>query len=127
MWFSSRIQHTPPPSNDRKMAPVLAYSNYSDKINGVPQGSILGLPLFNIYVSDMFYNIDKRNVASYAEKTTLYISDFNLEEVIQKLELIHNNLLECFKHNHMKANAGKCHLVVTGDTDETAKIGEFDE
>ena len=26
----------------------------------------------------------------------------------------------------MKANADKCHLLVTRDTDETAKIGEFD-
>ena len=26
----------------------------------------------------------------------------------------------------MKANAGKCHLLVTRDVDVTAKIGEFD-
>ena len=26
----------------------------------------------------------------------------------------------------MKANADKCHLLVTKDTDVTAKIGEFD-
>ena len=26
----------------------------------------------------------------------------------------------------MKANADKCHLLVTRDTDVTAKIGEFD-
>ena len=50
----------------------------------------------------------------------------NLEEVIQKLELTTNNLLEWFKSNHMKGNADKCHLLVTRDTDVTVKIGEFD-
>ena len=103
-----------------------AYSTYSDILYGVPQGSILGPLLFNIYISDMFYDIDICDIASYADDNTPYTSDFNLEEVIQKLELTTNNLFEWFKNNHMKANADKCHLLVTRDTDVTAKIGELD-
>ena len=74
----------------------------------------------------MFYDIDICDIASYADDNTPYTSDFNLEEVIQKLELTTNNLFEWFKNNHMKANADKCHLLVTRDTDVTAKIGELD-
>ena len=74
----------------------------------------------------MFYDIDICNIASYADDNTTYTSDFNLEEVIQKLELITNNLFEWFKNNHMKANADKCHLLVTRYTNVTAKIGELD-
>ena len=60
-----------------------AYSTYSDILYGVLQGSILGPLLFNVYISDMFYDIDLCDVASYADDNTPYISDFNLEEVIQ--------------------------------------------
>ena len=67
----------------------------------------------------MFYDIDICD-------NTPCTSDFNLEEAIQKLELTTNNLFEWFKNNHMKANADKCHLLVTRDTDVTAKIGDFD-
>ena len=74
----------------------------------------------------MFYDIDISHTASYADDNTPYTSDFNVEEVIQKLELTTNNLFEWFKNNHMKANAEKCHLLVTRDTDVTAKIGERD-
>ena len=74
----------------------------------------------------MFYDIDICDIASYADDNTPYTSDFNLEEVMQKLELTTNNLFEWFKNNHMKANTDKCHLLVTRDTDVTAKIGEFD-
>ena len=70
----------------------------------------------------MFNNIDKRNITSYAEDNTPYTSDFNLEELIQKLELTTDNLFEWFRNNHMKANADKCHLLVTTNTDVTAKI-----
>ena len=103
-----------------------AYSTYSDILYGVPQGSILGPLLFNIYISDMFYDIDICDIASYADDNTPYTSNFNLEEVLQKLELTTNNLFEWFKNNHMKANTDKCHLVVTRDIDVTFKIGEFD-
>ena len=100
-----------------------AYSTYSDILYGVPQGSILGPLLFNIYISNMFYHIDIYDIASYSDDNTPYTSNFNLEEVMQKLELTTNNLFEWFKANHMKANAGKCHVLVTRDTDVTAKIG----
>ena len=53
----------------------------------------------------MFYDIDIWDIASYANDNTPQTSDFNLEEVIQKLELTTNNLFELFKNNHMKAKA----------------------
>ena len=74
----------------------------------------------------MFYDIDNCDIASNADDNTPYTSDFNLEEVIQKLASTTNNLFEWFKNNHMKANADNCHLLVTTDTDVTAKIGELD-
>ena len=88
-----------------------AYSTYSDILYGVPQGSIRSPRLFNIYISDMFYDIHKCDIASYADDNTQYTSNFNLEEVIQKLELTTNNLFEWFKNNYMKANVGKCDLL----------------
>ena len=74
----------------------------------------------------MSYDIDICDIASYADDNTPYSSDFNLEEVIQKLELTTNNLFEWLKNNHMKAKADKCHLLVTRDIDITAKIEELD-
>ena len=70
--------------------------------------------------------MNKCDIASYADDNTLYINDFNLEEVTKKLESTTNNLFEWFNNNHMKDNADKCHLLVTKDTDVTAKIGESD-
>ena len=86
-----------------------AYSTYSDILYGIPKGSILYLLLCSIYISDMFYDIDNCYITSYADDNTPYTSDCKLEEVMQKLELITNNLFQWLKNNHTKANANKCH------------------
>ena len=44
---------------------------------------------------------------------------------MSNLEKSTNSLLNWFKENHMKANADKCHLLVSSDESCTAKIEDF--
>ena len=102
-----------------------AYSTYCEILFGVPQGSILGPLLFNIYICDMFYDINECDIASYADDNTPYISSSNLDTVINKLEESTNKLFQWFMNNHMKANADKCHLLITGNCETSAIINKF--
>ena len=54
------------------------YSSWCDILAGVPQGSILGPLLFNIFTSDLFLFIGV-DIANYADDNTLYVChlDFN--------------------------------------------------
>ena len=70
----------------------------------------------------MFSDIDDCDIASYADDNTPYASSINLDALINKIEQCTNNLFQWFSNTHMKANADKCHLLVTGNYDVSANI-----
>ena len=94
------------------------FSSWTELLSGVPQGSVLGPLLFNIYLNDLFLVNKNTDVCNFADDTTIYSCDQDLRTVIRNLE--HDSLLclEWFECNYMKLNADKCHLLISGHKHE---------
>ena len=65
-------------------------------------------------------------VCNFADDTTFYVCDKDLNTLINRLEHETALVAERFENNFMKLNQDNCHLLVSGHKHETvwAKIGE---
>ena len=102
-----------------------SFSTWIETSVGVPQGSVLGPLLFNIYLNDQFMFVTDCKICNYADDTTIYVCDDNHESVLDKLESETLILSEWFRNNYMKLNGDKCHLMIFGQksNDLSIKIG----
>lgn len=78
----------------------------------MPQGSVLGPLLFNIYLNDLFFTLN--DVCNFADDTTPYVCDLSLQRVLEQLEHHCDLAINWFDCNFMKLNTDKCHLLVSG-------------
>ena len=110
-WYRTKINHK--------------FSSWKELSQGVPQGSVLGPLLFNIYLNDLFFLSEFTDLCNFADDTTFYACDMDLNSLIKRLE--HDSFLaiEWFENNNMKLNQDKCHLLVSGYKNENvwANIG----
>ena len=84
------------------------FSDWERITTGVPQGSILGLLLFNIFLSDLVLFISHSSFSNYADDNTLYTFEGNLKEIKDNLRNSFDTVL----------NAGKCHFMCLGNNTE---------
>ena len=89
---------------------------------GVPQGSVLGPLLLNIFINDIFLLLDETEICNYADDTTIYCSHQELQEVTLRLKNDTVELRNWFAENFMKLNEEKCHLLVFGEKDTEMSI-----
>ena len=83
-------------------------SLWSTIVKGVPQGSILGPLLFNIFLNDLFLIIEKAMLANYADDNSMHQS--HKDPSIAKSELLSDvqNAISWFRKNYMSVNPENC-------------------
>ena len=78
---------------------------------GVPQGSILGPLLYLIYVNDIAESTNAK-ILSFADDTSLYVSDCNVDNLFRKANIAANNLFDWFCSNRLSLNPNKTKYIV---------------
>ena len=100
----------------------LEFSSWEVILFGVPQGSILGPLLFNIFLCDLFIIMNDVDFASYADDNTSFFVANDLDEVIYKLQNASKSLFQWFADNQMKANPDKCHFICSANVKTSIMI-----
>lgn len=77
---------------------------------GVPQGSVLGPTLFNIYISDIPRNLNAK-IAQFADDTAIYLTHRNKTSMTKQLQEDMEKLDKYFKKWRIKVNETKTEAI----------------
>ena len=76
-------------------------SEWFNILLGVPQGSILGPLIFNIFINDLFLFITNTEICNFADDNTLFKCSPNLSILFKALEKDTQIILNWFKNNSL--------------------------
>ena len=97
-------------------------SNFMEILAGVPQGSILGPILFNIFLNDMMFIFKKTSINNFADDNTLSAVANSIDKLVLDLEEDSKIAIDWFKGNHMIANPDKFKAIIINKKGNEASI-----
>ncbi len=120
-WFKSYIANRPQSVKLKTVTSIKENISFA-----VPQGSILGPVLFNIYVNDMYEFVTDCKLVQYADGTHFLHSDSldNLDTLIKNAEITLTKAKEYFLVNGLMVNPTKTQCIFIGSRQLLSHIPE---
>ena len=119
LWFSSYLKNRTQSVRVKNSTSKKKYIHF-----GVPQGSVLGPILFNIFVNDLIVKVKNCLVVQYADDTQFLHSSYTneLPRLIRDTEATLKCVKNYFLTNGLMLNAGKTQCILIGNRQLLAQV-----
>ena len=97
-------------------------SEFLEILLGVPQGSVLGPILFNLFINDLLLLVTESDICNFADDNTLYVCAQNLDHVLQRLQTDLKKIMQWFSDNGLVANPNKFQAILPGTVSQFINI-----
>ena len=101
-------------------------SGWQNIPSGVPQGSILGPTVFNLFMNDVFYHMKSESsfLYNYADDNSVLVKGKTLNEVVTLIQNSAKNIIQWCTINRMEANPNKFQIMISGSSDMDITVNE---
>ena len=98
------------------------FSEWLEILSGVPQGSILGPLLFNIFINDIIKFVEQCDICNFADDNTIDSCGTTADTVLDNLKNDLAILISWFESNYLVANPGKFQMMLLGKNIDNSTI-----